>query len=95
MPSKSRHGKRKRYISSKGRVERQHRLVTTGQHPVIAATPVPVSVTSTVRDKTSAPVPSTIPSESDHSYLKGELVRIGWLTGIILIIMILLALTMR
>ena len=95
MPNKSRHGKRKHSTLSKRRKERQRSLATTTRQPETAQVSMPTSSTGKVNSKTSVQAPSATPATDDYAYVTAELKRIGILTGVILVILIVLALVLR
>jgi len=95
MPGKSRHGKRKYRIPSKRRKEWQRSSAPTTRQPITAQTSTPASPTSKVDSKVSISAPSATPATDQYAYVTAELKRIGILTGIILIILIVLALVLR
>ncbi len=93
MPGKSRHGKRKHSTLSKRRKERQRSLATTTRQPLTAQTSMPAPPTK-VDSKVSIPAPSATPATDLYAYVTAELKRIGILTGIIPVILIVLALVL-
>ena len=95
MPGKSRHGKRKHSTLSKRRKEKQRSLASTARQPVTAQTSMPVPAASKVDSKVSIPPPSTAPATDQYAYVTAELKRVGILTGIILVILIVLALVLH
>jgi hypothetical protein len=94
MSGKSRHSKRKHSTLSKRVKQRQHSLATTAQQSVT----VPASMLATPANKTeprkSIPTLSGTPA-NQYAYVAAELKKIGILTGIILVILIVLALILR
>jgi len=95
MPGKSRHGKSKHSILSKRRKERQRSLATTTRQPITSQTYMLAPPTSKVDSKVSMPGPSETPATGQYHYVIVELMRIGILTGILLVILIVLALVLR
>lgn len=94
MPNKSRHGKRKRPSLSKRMKERQHSLTTATQQPETAQIFMPTFSAGKVDSKARTSAPPTTPADQ-YAYVAAELKRIGILTGIILVILIVLALVLR
>ncbi len=93
MPDKSRHGKEKRSSLSKKRRERQRHLAGANPQQIAAEIPKP-ALTDKVAAKASVPTPSAPPITVQYPYIGAELLRIGILTGIILVILIVLALVL-
>lgn len=93
MPGKSRHGKRKHSTLVKRRKERQGSLATTIRQPITGQTSMPALLRK-VDSKVSMPAPSATPATGQYHYVTAELLRIGILTGIILVILIVLALVL-
>ncbi len=95
MPSKSRHGHRKYQITSKKRREKQRPSASTTRQPINTPTSTLVSPMSKVDSKVGISAPSETPDTSKYDYVFAELKGIGILTGIILVILIVLALVLR
>ncbi len=90
MPGKSRHGKGKHSQLSRKRKDRQHFVAAT-QPPVTAQTPNITPLAGKVAPRANVPAPSA-PVTANYPYIGTELLRIGILTGIILVILFVLAL---
>jgi hypothetical protein len=95
MPGKPRHGKRKHSTLNKRKRERQRSLPATTRQPETAQVSMPTFSTGKVDSKTSMPAPTKTPTTDDYAYVIAELKRIGILTGVILVILIVLALVLR
>ena len=95
MPSKSRRGHRKHQITSKKRREKQQFSASTTQQPINTHTRIPASPMSKVDSKVSISESSEAPATDKYAYVIAELKGIGILTGIILVILIVLALVLR
>jgi hypothetical protein len=91
MP-KSKHGKGKRFQQVKRNQPAQQRPVAGPQAQPISTTPKPVA--PAVSPAPAKPVSGTVTLTSQSSYIIGELQRIGILTGIIVVILIILAFTL-
>ncbi len=86
MPGKSRHGKGKHSQLSRKRKDRRHLLAAT-QPSVTAQTSSP-TLAEEVTPR--AKVPSAAPVAAHYPYIGTELLRIGILTGLILVILFVL-----
>lgn len=95
MPGKSRHGKRNHPILSKRRKESQRSSAITTLQPVVARTSVPAPATDKVGSEVSIPATSTTPPTGQYAYVIAELKVISVLTGLILVILIVLALVLH
>ena len=91
MPGKSRHGKGKHHQHSK-KIRARHHVPMVSQ-PAVAGTPQPAATIS-APPPSRAPTAATIPRAIQHPYITAELRNIGILTGIILVILIVLALVL-
>lgn len=79
MPSKSQHGRNKRTVRNKPRVV-----------PAAAVTPAPKPAVSPAPAVTAAALTRTAAVAASHPYLMADLKRIGLLTGIIVVVMLVL-----
>ena len=95
MLGKSRHSKRKHSALRKRRKERQRSLVPTTRQPIPTQNSVPAPPNNKVDAKVTIPAPTTTPATDRYAYVIDELKRIGILTGLILVILIVLALVLR
>jgi len=93
MTGKPRHGKGKHPSQSKKRRERQ-RHVAVVQQPVAAQAPRHAAPADMPAPPASAPTPSRVPSAAQHPYIIAELKRIGILSGVMVVILIVLALVL-
>lgn len=94
MPSKSRHSKAKRLSLDKRRREIQRSSATTTPQPMAAQTSEPTHPGGKVAPKASVPTPSPKSVAVHYPYIGAELLRISILSGIILVILIVLALVL-
>ena len=95
MPGKSRRGKRKHYQQIKKSRAKQQHVAMISQQPVVAGAPQPAATISAPLPS-RAPVPKAPASPAttraaQYPYITTELRNIGILTGIILVILIVLA----
>lgn len=92
MPGKSRHAKGKHQYNSKKSRTKQRQAATATPPPAIAGISTPFATVSTPSSK----VPTTPPVArvAQYRYVTAELVRIGILSGAILIILVVLALVL-
>ena len=90
MPGKSRHSKRKHFQQSiKSRAKQQ--VASVPLQPTVAGIPQPAAAISTPPSTNAPASPKTSRAILEHSYVGVELRNIGILTGIILVILIILA----
>ncbi len=88
MPGKSRHGKGKRYQYSKKRnIPRQNTVATPTAATAVAPKPAATIQTAPVGKVAASPASA---KANQYAYVPGDLRRIGILTGIIIVIIIVL-----
>lgn len=90
MPGKSRHGKGKHLHHARIIKARQPQGAAVSQPQAVAGTPQPAAPRS-LRPSASAPASAAVSRVPQYPYVTRELRRIGILTGIILVILIVLA----
>ena len=93
MPDKSRHGKRKHPSQSKKRRERERHAAIV-QQPVTAQAPKPAAPADMPAPSARVPTSARVPSATQYPYITAELKRIGILSGITVVILIVLALVL-
>ena len=93
MPGKSRHGRRK-LPRSKRRRERQNISAISPPQEVATETHKPTSHPEVLTPSVSVPTKMATVATTQYSYVAAELQRIGILTGVILVILVLLALVL-
>lgn len=87
MPGKSRHGKGKHHYHGKKSRARHHVPMVS---QAVAGTPQPAATVS-APPPSRAPTAATTPRAIQHPYITAELRNIGILSGVILVILIVLA----
>jgi hypothetical protein len=88
MPGKSRHGKGKRYQSSKKRnIPRPNTVAQPAAATAIAPKPAATVTMAPAGKAVASPASATA---NQYAYVTGDLRRIGILTGIIIVILIVL-----
>jgi len=92
MPGKSRHGKGKHHQHRKKTGAKQRYGAVALQQPAVTGTPQPAATISTP-PPSRAPAPTTTRT-AQYPYITTELRNIGILSGIILVILIVLALVL-
>ncbi|MDP3879609.1 MAG: hypothetical protein Q8Q07_04810 [Dehalococcoidales bacterium] len=91
MPDKSSHRKKKYSAQPKKKKAHSSHAVTVEQSPVGEV----VSTTRVATPATATPSPAAQPAVVRHPYIAAELKTIGTLTGIMLVILIVLALVLN
>jgi len=92
MPGKSRHGKGKRYQYNKKRnIPRQGAATTPAASAAVAPKPAATVLSAPAGKAAASPA---IAKANQYAYIPGDLGRIGILTGIIIVILIVLYFTL-
>ena len=94
MPSKSRHGRRKRSFQGKKKKGRRSPPGLVARQQAVIETPKPVATPKVVTPSVSAPTPMPVLTTVRYPYIITELRRIGILAGIMLVILVVLALVL-
>ena len=93
MTASPRQDKRKHPSQSKKRREKQ-RFMANARQPVAAQGPGLTTIADKPSPQASTPSPSRLPSAIQHPYIITELKRIGILSGIMIVILIVLAIVL-
>ena len=94
MPSKSRHGRRKRSFQGKKKKGRRSPPGVVAQRQAVTETHKPVAPPRVAAPSASAPTPMPMMTPVRHPYILTELRRIGILAGVILAILVVLVLVL-
>jgi hypothetical protein len=94
MTGKSRHSRKKHAVPVRRQRKGHSPLATIARHHITAQESVPTSSSGKVDSKISMLAPSTSPI-TDYSYIIADLKRIGIVTGLIMVILILLFFLIR
>jgi len=94
MPSKSRHGRRKRSFQGKKKKGRRSPPGVVAQQQAVTEAHKPVAPPRVAAPSASAPAPTPVLTAVRYPYILTELRRIGILAGIMLVILVVLALVL-
>ena len=94
MPSKSRHGRRKRFLQGKKREGRRSPPGVVAQRQADTQIDKPVAPPKVAAPSASAPTPMPVLTPVRYPYILTELRRIGILAGIMLVILVVLVLVL-
>ncbi len=94
MPSKSRHGRRKRSFQGKKKKSRRSPPGVVAQRQAATQTDKPDIPSKVAAPTARAPTPMPVLTAVRHPYILTELRRIGILAGILLAILVVLALVL-
>ncbi len=94
MPSKSRHGKGKRFSQGKKRKGRRSPLGVVAQRQTDIQIDKPVASPKVAAPLASAPTPTPVLTAVRYPYILTELRRIGILAGVMLAILVVLVLVL-
>ncbi len=94
MPSKSRHGGRKRFLQGKKKKGRRSPPGVVAQRQAATQTDKPVVPPRVAAPSASTPTPMPMLTAVRYPYILTELRRIGILAGIMLVILVVLALVL-
>ena len=94
MPGKSRRRRGKYSFQSKKIKDKPSQPTTLAQQPAVAQAQEPVSPPTTPAPPASVPTPIAKPSAVQYPYIFTELRRIGILSGVMLVILIIIALVL-
>ena len=94
MPSKSQHGRRKRFLQGKKKKGRRGPPGIVPQQQAAIQIDKPVAPPGVVAPSASAPTPMPVLTPVRYAYILTELRRTGILAGIMLVILVVLALVL-